>query len=159
MLYLNFFLYFPFIFFLILKFVLIRFINDLLHHKERLKESGRKWKEDSYEKEVLIVEDVSRAWWQMEVGKWTIAEPSHFGTCSCGTTKWTFAAPLTSVNRYLNVKEVTMPKEKVKVCVPKRTRNEIWRFFCWQHYMTFQEIFICGVMNFYISYYKIVMLI
>jgi len=31
------------------------FINDLLHHKERLKESGRKWKEDSYEKEVLIV--------------------------------------------------------------------------------------------------------
>jgi len=42
MLYLNFFLYFPFIFFLTLKFVLIMFINDLLHHKERLKESGRK---------------------------------------------------------------------------------------------------------------------
>lgn len=57
----------------------------------------------------------------MEVGKWTIAGPSYFGTCSCGTTKWTFAASLTSVNRYLNVKEVTVPKKKVKVCAPKKT--------------------------------------
>lgn len=34
---------------------------------------------------------------------------------SYGTTKWTFAAPPTSVNRYLNVKEVTMRKKRVKV--------------------------------------------
>lgn len=49
------FFYFRFILSPKLKFVSI--INDLLRHKERfkiLKESG-KWKEDSYEKEVLIV--------------------------------------------------------------------------------------------------------
>lgn len=41
------------------------------------------------------------------------------GTCSYETTKWTFAAPPTSVNRYLNVKEVTMPKKRVKVYAPE----------------------------------------
>lgn len=53
----------------------------------------------------------------MNVEKWTIAGFSYFvwNLFSYGTTKWTFAAPPTSVNRYLNVNEVTMRKKRVKV--------------------------------------------
>jgi len=48
------------------------FINDLLHHKKRLKESGRKWKGDSYEKEILIVQKMYHEYegkWRSESGQ------------------------------------------------------------------------------------------
>lgn len=46
-----------------------------------------------------------------------------YGTCSYETAKWTFAAPPTSVNRYLNVKEATTPKKRVKVYTPEIKYN------------------------------------
>lgn len=50
---------------------------------------------------------------------------------SYGTTKWTFAAPPTSVNRYLNAKEVITSKKRVKVYTPKIKYHMM--FFCWRH--------------------------
>lgn len=57
MCFIKFFFYFHFILSPKLKFVFIVFVNDLLCRKERFRvlKKSEKWKEDSYEKEVLIV--------------------------------------------------------------------------------------------------------